>query len=72
MLENMLTTQRSLDTHKHIALSVFIIIYLLMNLLVYPVFLFIYLFGQRKKETNIFFEIMWSAKSLRYKIANII
>ena len=52
MLENILTTQRSLDTRKHIALSVFIIIYLLMNLLVYPVFfvyLFIYLFGQREK-----------------------
>ena len=50
MLENMLTTQRSLDTHKHIALSVFIIIYLLMNLLVYPVFLFIYLFIYSAKE----------------------
>ena len=52
MLENILTTQRSLDTRKHIALSVFIIIYLLMNLLVYPVFLFIYLFIYLAKERN--------------------
>ena len=62
MLENILTTPRLLDTYKHITLSTFIIIYLLMNSLVYLIamfiYLFIYLFGQRKKETNNFFEIM--------------
>lgn len=61
MLENILTTRRLLDTCKHITLSTFIIIYLLMNSLVYLIamfiYLFIYLFGQKKKETNNFFEL---------------
>ena len=57
MLENILTTQRLLDTCKHITLSTFIIIYLLMNSLVYLIAMFIYLFiysAKKRKKLTIF------------------
>ena len=72
MLENHATVTRYTQAYSIICFYHYLFINELVGLSSFSVYLFIYLFGQRKKETNIFFEIMWSAKSLRYKIANII